>query len=104
MEKPTTKLSAQDRVILLLCRKLKHRCLLTLDEFGQQNGLPIRKFERVMMHPRHVFVDLPKDRRPELGFRPPANKAKGSMAAFHFLGKSKLRSRKNAHRRCAVIR
>jgi hypothetical protein len=47
-----------------LCRKLKHRCLLTLDEFGQQDGLPIRKLECVMMHPRHVFVDLPKDRRP----------------------------------------
>jgi hypothetical protein len=88
-----------------LCRKLKHRCLLTLDEFGQQDGLPIWKLERVMMHPRHVFVDLPKDRRPGLYcFHPPGKEAKGSRAAFHFLGKSKLCSRKNAHRRCTVIR
>src|SRR5262245_31015676 len=42
--------------------KLQHGCLLTLDEFGQQDGLPIRKFERVMVHPRLVLVDLPKDR------------------------------------------
>src|SRR5258708_34086050 len=35
---------------LLACR------LLTLDEFGQQDGLPIRKFELVMSHPRWVTV------------------------------------------------
>jgi hypothetical protein len=88
-----------------LCRELKYRCFLTLDEFGQQDGLPIRKLECVMMHPRHVFVDLPKDRRPGFyGFHPPAKEAKGSRPAFHFLGKSKLCSRKNAHRRCTVIR
>src|SRR6266550_6690489 len=87
------------------CRKLKHRCLLTLDEFGQQDGLPIRKFECVMMHPRHVFVDLPKDRRPEVyRFRPPPGEAKGGGGAFHLLGKSKLCSRKNAHRRCGILR
>jgi hypothetical protein len=50
-----------------LCRKLKHRCLLTLDEFGQQDGPPIRKLECVMMHPRHVFVDLPKQPAQRLG-------------------------------------
>jgi hypothetical protein len=59
-----------------LCRKLEHRCLLTLDEFGQQDGLPIRKLKCVMMHPRLVFVDLPKDRRPGFYcFRPPAKEA-----------------------------
>src|SRR5437016_11532914 len=58
-----------------------------------------------MMHPRHVFVDLPKDRRPEVyRFRPPRGEAKGGGVAFHLLGKSKLCSRKNADRRCGVLR
>src|SRR5438876_386014 len=46
-----------------------------------------------MMHPRHVFVDLPKDRCPEVyRFRPPPGEAKGCRGAFHLLGKSKLSS------------
>src|SRR6516225_7240361 len=58
-----------------------------------------------MMHPRHVFVDLPKDRRPEVyRFRSPRGEAKGGGGAFHLLGKSKLRSRKNAHSRCRILR
>jgi len=58
-----------------------------------------------MMHPRLVFVDLPKDRRPEVyRFRPPRGEAKGGGGAFHLLGKSKLCSRKNAHRRCGILR
>src|SRR2546429_2100558 len=58
-----------------------------------------------MMHPRHVFVDLPKDRRPEVyRFRSPRGEAKGGGGAFPLLGKSKLRSRKNAHRRCSTLR
>jgi hypothetical protein len=57
------------------------------------------------MHPRLVFVDLPKDRRPEVyRFRPPRGEAKGGGGAFHLLGKSKLCSRKNAHRRCGILR
>jgi hypothetical protein len=57
------------------------------------------------MHPRPVFVDLPKDRRPEVyRFRPPRREAKGGGGAFHLLGKSKLSSRKNAHRRCGILR
>src|ERR1700748_3078403 len=88
-----------------LCRKLKHRSLLTLDEFSQQDGLPIGKLECVMMHPRHVLVDLPKDRRPGFYcFHSPAKEVEGGRAAFYLLGKSKLCSRKNAHRRCTVIR
>src|SRR5499427_714482 len=56
-----------------------------------------------MMHPRHVFVDLPKDRRTEVYcFGLAAKEAK--RGAFHFLGKSKLCSRKNAHRRCGILR
>src|SRR5205823_774816 len=58
-----------------------------------------------MMHSRNVLVDLPKDRRPEVyRFRPPRGDAKGCRGAFHLLGKSKLCSRKNAHRRCGILR
>src|SRR4029453_6469745 len=58
-----------------------------------------------MMHPRHVFVDLPKDSRPEVyRFRSPRGEAKGGGGAFHLLGKSKLCSRKNAHRLCRILR
>src|SRR5438128_11129482 len=54
-----------------------------------------------MMHPRHVLVDLPKDRRAEVYcFRLPA---KAERDAFHFLGKSKLCSWKNAYRRCGIF-
>jgi hypothetical protein len=37
----------------------------------------IRKFECVVVHPRHVFVDWPKDRRPGFYyFHPPTKEAK----------------------------
>src|SRR5215471_18365019 len=56
-----------------------------------------------MMHPRHVLVDLPKDRRPEVYcFGLAAKEAK--RGTFHLLGKSKLCSRKNAHRHCGILR
>src|SRR5262245_65592066 len=56
-----------------------------------------------MMHPRHVLIDLPKDRRPEVYyFGLVAEEAK--RGAFHILGKSKLCSRKNACRRCGILR
>src|SRR6516164_11730206 len=45
------------------CRKLKHRCLLTLMQVRQENKRAIRKFECVVMHLWYVLVDLPKDRR-----------------------------------------
>ncbi len=61
-----------------LCRKLKHRCLLTLEHVRQENRGAVRKFEGVMMHPRLVLVDLPKDCRPVVyRFRPPRGEAKG---------------------------
>src|SRR5262245_489967 len=88
-----------------LCRKLKHRCLLPFAQICQENTGAIRKLEGIVMHPRLVFVDLPKDRRPEVyRFRPPRGEAKGGGGAFHLLGKSKLCSRKNAHRRCGILR
>src|SRR5262249_34439892 len=37
-------------------------------------------------------------------FRRPRGEAKGGGGAFHLLGKSKLCSRKNAHRRCRILR
>jgi len=88
-----------------LCRKLEHRCLLTLAQIREENTGAIRKLERIVMHPRLVLVDLPKDRRPEVyRFCPPRGEAKGCGGAFHLLGKRKLCSRKNAHRRCRILR
>src|SRR6266446_2444261 len=46
-----------------LCRKLKHRCLLTLMQVRQENKRAIWKFECVVMHLWYVLVDLSKDRR-----------------------------------------
>src|SRR5947209_8072486 len=87
---------------LRLRRKLKHRCLLTLYQACQENTRAIGKFECVVMHVWHVLVDLPKDRRAGVyRFRLPAKEGRG---AFHLLGKSKLCSRKNAHRRCGILR
>src|ERR1700746_3819692 len=57
------------------------------------------------MHPRLVLVDLPKDRRLEVyRVRPRRGEAKGGGGAFHLLAKSKFCSRKNAHRRCGILR
>ena len=41
-----------------LCRKLKHRCLLTLMQVRQENKRAIRKFERIVMNLWYVLVDL----------------------------------------------
>jgi hypothetical protein len=82
---------------LWLCRKLKHRCLLPFAQICQENTGAIRKLEGIVMYPRLVFVDLPKDRRPEVyRFRPPRGEAKGGGGAFHLLGKSKLCSSRSA--------
>src|SRR5262245_43795649 len=82
--------------------KLQDCRLLTLDEFRQQDGLPIRKLERVMMHPRLVLVDLPKDRR--LIAHPARAQAEESgRRACDLPGKRELRSRKNAHRHGGVF-
>src|SRR5262249_13951995 len=57
---------------LRLCRKLKHRCLLTLMQVRQENKRAIRKFECVVMHLWYVLVDLSKDRRPGVGHESPS--------------------------------
>src|SRR5262249_5375447 len=72
------------------------------DEFGQQDGLPIRKFERVMVHPRLVLVDLPKDRR-LVGHSARAQAKESGRLACDLPGKRELRSRKNAHRHSGVF-
>src|SRR5262245_4780644 len=82
--------------------KLQHGCLLTLDEFGQQDGLPIRKFERVMMHPWLVLVNLPKDRR-LVGHSARAQTEESGRRACDLPGKRELRSRKNAYRRSGIF-
>jgi hypothetical protein len=54
-------------------RKLKHRCLLTLNQACQENARAVGKFECVMMHLVHVLFDLPKDRPPEVYCFPPSS-------------------------------
>jgi hypothetical protein len=44
-----------------LRRKLEDRCLLTVTQRCQENNLPVRKFECIVMHPQLVLVDLTKD-------------------------------------------
>src|SRR5262249_34579063 len=82
--------------------KLQHGCLLTLAEPGQQDGLPMRKWERVMVHPRWVLVDLPKDRR-LVGHPAGAQTEESGRRACDLPGKRELRSRKNAYRRSGVF-
>src|SRR5262249_57459221 len=82
---------------LRLRGKLQHGCLLTLDEFGQQDGLAIRKFERVMVHSRLVPVDLPKDRR-LVGHSARAQAKESGPRACDLPRKRDLRSRREPHR------
>ena len=46
-----------------LCWKLEHCCFLTFKYVSQQHGLPVWKFQRIMMCSRVVLVDLPEDGR-----------------------------------------
>src|SRR6266511_4041093 len=83
--------------------KLQHGCLLTFDEFGQENGLPIRKLERIVVHPRLVLVDLPEDRGP-VGHLARAQPEESGCGACHLPGKRKLSPRKHAYRgRCIFL-
>src|SRR6516164_6999511 len=87
---------------LRLCRKLKHRCLLTLMQVRQENKRAIREFECVVMHQWYVLVDLSKDRRP--GAYCSRLPAKDTGRIYHLGGKGELRSGKNADRRCRILR
>jgi hypothetical protein len=44
------------------CRELKNRGLLAWFQQRQQNDLAIRKFERVVMGPSVLLIDVPEDR------------------------------------------
>jgi len=82
-----------------LCRKLEHCCFLTFKYVGQQHGLPVWKFQRIMMRMRVVLVDLPEDGRRVIDCtRFPAERA--ARPTTYFPGKGKLRSRKNTN--CCV--
>src|SRR5262249_20636974 len=79
-----------------LCRKLEHCCLLTFEHVSEEHHLPVWKFQRIMVCPRVVLVDLPED-----GSRvidcirfPPKQPA---LPTPHLLGKGELRSRKNTN-------
>src|SRR5262249_36174258 len=77
-------------------------CLPPLDEFGPQDGLPIGKFDRVMVPPRLVFVALPKDRR-LVGHPARAQSEESGRRACDLPGKRELRSWKNAYRRSGIF-
>src|SRR5262249_4636579 len=87
---------------LRLCRKLKHRCLLTLMQVRQENKRAIREFECVVMHLWYVLVDLSKDRGP--GACCSRLPAIDTGRIYHLGGKGELRSGKNADRRCGILR
>jgi hypothetical protein len=76
---------------LRLCRKLKHRCLLTLMQVCQENKRAIGKFECVVMHLWYVLVDLSKDRRSG-AYCSPAKET--GRRTYHLRGKGELRSGK----------
>src|SRR5262249_60012013 len=84
-----------------LCRKLKHRSLLTLMQVRQENKHAIRKFECVVMHLWYVLIDLSKDRRSG-AYCSPAKET--GRSTYHLRGKGELRSRKNADRRSGTLR
>src|SRR5713101_6518068 len=82
--------------------KLEHGYLLTLEKFRQEGDLPVRKFECVMMHPRLVLVDLPKDRRPVVDPSRPEPEESGCRTR-DLPRERKLRSRKDADRRRGIF-
>jgi hypothetical protein len=85
-----------------LCRKLEHRCFLTLQQVSQQHHLPVGKFQRIMMRSRVVLVDLPKDGRRVIDdLHLPAKQPEA--AAPYRSGEGKLRPRKNANRRIGIL-
>src|SRR5258708_30852700 len=78
------------------CRKLKHRCLLTLMQVRQENKRAIRKFECVVMHLWYVLVNLSKDRRSGAYCSPAKETGRGT---YHLRGTSELCSGSNTDTR-----
>jgi hypothetical protein len=87
----------------MVCRKLEHRCFLTLPQISQQDHLPIGKFQRIMMRSRVVLVDLPKDGRRVFDHSRLPRKQTASAAPYRSR-EGKFCSRKNANRRLGIFR
>src|SRR5712692_5575793 len=82
--------------------KLEHGRLLTFQQLGQQDRLPVGKLERIVMHPRLIPVELPKDRR-LVADRSCAPAEEAGCGAGRLLREGELRSRKHANRRRHVL-
>src|SRR5215470_1760047 len=80
-----------------LCRQLQHRGLLAFAQEGQKKGLPVRQFERVMVHMPLVTIDLAENCRliPSGG---------GSAVDCDFRIEGKLSAGKHANRGAGVAR
>ncbi len=86
-----------------LRRQLEHCRRLTLAQTRQQDGLPIRKFKRIVMCGKLVLVDLSKDCGLVVdGLRLPPEQACGH--AHNFPGECQFRSRHYTHRQSKIIR
>src|SRR5262249_6291686 len=79
------------------CRQLQHGCLLAFAQEGQKKGLPVREFERVMVHMRLVAIDLTENCRL-------VPSGRGSSIDCDFRIEGKLRAGKHANRGAGVAR
>src|SRR5260370_36920389 len=70
-----------------LRRKLQHGRKLLLREAWQQDSMPIRKFNRVVMGTRGLFVDLPENRR-RIPHAPPLPDEQAAVCDRHSVWKS----------------
>jgi hypothetical protein len=84
-------------------RKLEHCRFLILKHLGEEQGLPVRKFERIMMYVRVVLVHLPEDGRRMSNDTILPIKEPAWAEHYHPL-EGKLRSRQNANRRVGIFR
>jgi len=84
-------------------RQLKHYCLLTFHQIGQEDELPVWEFQRIVMRRRALFVDLPKDRRSVTGHLPaPAQQSRRS--ALDRICKRQFGARQNANSNPSTFR
>jgi hypothetical protein len=86
-----------------LRRKLKYRCLLAFTEFRQENHLPVRKLQRIMVSERLVLVDLSEDRRRVTeSYRRPTEQA--AFRNCYLARKREFGAGKNANRHFRILR
>src|SRR5262245_22134117 len=79
------------------CRQLQHGCILAFAQEGQKKGLPVRQFERVMVHMRLVTIDLAEN----CGLVPSGS---GSSIDCDFRIEGKLRAGKHANCGAGIAR